>query len=610
MVGPIETLNRSIWVVRHLGLPALARAFAAGSLLGFPLISAFYVERIEGFSSLRPLLAFAIVAAWWGRALLLAKVGRDALRLLWSELPIEADFTSSLRLASVVGIGLSLWGFFLVGASYIDVVAIVLALPLLSLRGMIAPSWIARAAAHRDGGLRGFFRAAGDSSDLRFSGLVCELLLLGAWVLVAGNLLALLAALLMVSRGFLGLDIALVDAFLSPSNTFVVLLIIAAAAAMLEPLRVARSAVVYVHAKVIHDGLDLRRALRLLHDGRAAASALLLLASLLAPASFASAQPGTPTAETTDGHPPDSSAEDEPAAPATMPQGDAPAAATNPTRASELISLPIDHEPEHAIPRNLLPSTTSDEEATRQELRTILERDEYAEVPPLPDQHIGEAFQALIAPLADWFRNWLRSMRPQQLPSVQATPIELPTTLLLLVGGLLLGIGLIALLQIVLRKSSRGLTTDEVESETDPLDLDPEEHLDEASRQAGRGLYRKAIRSLYLAALVNLDRHRLIDLDPAKTNGRYLRELRSAASRKVFRELTRLFDRIWYSEGSVSKSDYLRARELATELGHCLATQATLATHATLATRATLTAQSGLPAQSGPADQAGERSER
>lgn len=77
-------------------------------------------------------------------------------------------------------------------------------------------------------------------------------------------------------------------------------------------------------------------------------------------------------------------------------------------------------------------------------------------------------------------------------------------------------------------------------------EADVESFLDKAIREQK---YRLAIRLYYLAIIKKLAEKGYIHWKKEKTNGQYLRELRKKknAQAKAFREVTRVFERVWYS---------------------------------------------------------------
>jgi hypothetical protein len=83
--------------------------------------------------------------------------------------------------------------------------------------------------------------------------------------------------------------------------------------------------------------------------------------------------------------------------------------------------------------------------------------------------------------------------------------------------------------------------------------------------RAGRG--REAVRTLYLAVLALLHRASLIRLERTRTNGEYLRQLRSRDTLHTpFAGMTNLFEIKWYSENTCEPTDYQACRALAEEI--------------------------------------------
>ncbi len=69
--------------------------------------------------------------------------------------------------------------------------------------------------------------------------------------------------------------------------------------------------------------------------------------------------------------------------------------------------------------------------------------------------------------------------------------------------------------------------------------------------------YALAIRLYYLAIIKELSLSKLIKWKRDKTNRNYLNEIRTTGLFKAFRETTRIFERIWYGEGSLDEPEYL-----------------------------------------------------
>ena len=100
----------------------------------------------------------------------------------------------------------------------------------------------------------------------------------------------------------------------------------------------------------------------------------------------------------------------------------------------------------------------------------------------------------------------------------------------------------------------------------DPRERPPASFLERAAHLAEHGDLREALRALYLATLVALDRRRLIAFDPHRTNWQYLRKMPRGETRDAFRQFTDLFDHKWYGRGDTTRRDYERCRELASAI--------------------------------------------
>lgn len=73
-----------------------------------------------------------------------------------------------------------------------------------------------------------------------------------------------------------------------------------------------------------------------------------------------------------------------------------------------------------------------------------------------------------------------------------------------------------------------------------------------------KGEYMMAVRLHYLWAIKELSSKRLIKWKRDKTNRDYIREMRKTDLNKSFREVTRIFERVWYgTQDTLKQSDYL-----------------------------------------------------
>jgi hypothetical protein len=69
--------------------------------------------------------------------------------------------------------------------------------------------------------------------------------------------------------------------------------------------------------------------------------------------------------------------------------------------------------------------------------------------------------------------------------------------------------------------------------------------------------YALAIRLYYLAIIKAMSLSKLIKWKRDKTNRSYLNEIRSTNLFKPFREVTRIFERVWYGEDKLNENEYL-----------------------------------------------------
>jgi hypothetical protein len=104
-----------------------------------------------------------------------------------------------------------------------------------------------------------------------------------------------------------------------------------------------------------------------------------------------------------------------------------------------------------------------------------------------------------------------------------------------------------------------------------PREQSAEELWQLAAGLAREGRYRAAVRDLYLGVLALLHRQHLLEYQPTRTNGEYLRQVRLAPTsppnlHQPFRTMTRLFEDHWYGERGCAQEDYDACRRLAEEI--------------------------------------------
>jgi hypothetical protein len=224
-------------------------------------------------------------------------------------------------------------------------------------------------------------------------------------------------------------------------------------------------------------------------------------------------------------------------------------------------------EPEPVV----LPALGSDDAATEERVASILSGSEFREFEDARSETRDGANgdESWFSRLLEAIARWLRELdQPGGDSSAASSPMPVPPTWLFVGMAVVLLIAVLIYLGLAWRRETGAsdLLADVLGASQDPRERAPEEHLDEAAQLAAQGLYREAFRSLYLATLVALDRHREIDFDPARTNWHYLRQMGPGARAASFRTFTGLFDRKWYGDENTTQHEYERGRALATAL--------------------------------------------
>lgn len=148
-------------------------------------------------------------------------------------------------------------------------------------------------------------------------------------------------------------------------------------------------------------------------------------------------------------------------------------------------------------------------------------------------------------------------MPSQESPDVPEEAIETASRVFTFIAWGLLGLlalaGLIVAIryaQLKLKKSSRSLDGLMTEAEAQ---LESDEWLELAKAAEQRGDYREAVRCVYLAHLVRLDRARWLELIRSETNWEHARRFQRSSQGRLFNlhPITATFDAAWYGQHPV-----------------------------------------------------------
>lgn len=528
--GPIDLLDAASRCVRSIGIGEVARAWIAGAIPAAVLVFLFYLERVESMRSFRLGAAFLLVIAWCVRAVMLRKVAAVCIAKTAPEIPLQAQSIGNTCLLSIVaGAGLWVWLWILVALAQLSPFACVPFLPVLALRGAVAPSWIARAGAVREDAFGSWGAAVSDTSQSRASGLLAEFLLLVGVLGLGLNLFLISTFVISMGRTYLGLDLALVESFVSFRNDFAIAVLAALSFVLIEPYRAALSALHFVGARARTEGIDLSASIdaAVAHTQirRSAPTVVVLLLS--AWAAFANV-----------------------------------AHAQDPKDPSAGLVVEIGTKPNPGLDPTPAPPTTAEnarDNVVREEVTQILQRSEYQEFQDAEGASFLDELRRRFHQMLDEQAN-----DPPEVHTMTGGGIGLPgAQLFLIVAGVFLVAVLIALFLGRAKTAKPESATALANVALDIREQPPAVFLDEAAQLAAAGKYREALRALYLATLVALDRQRLITFDPHLTNWQYMRQMPRSEARELFGRFTRAFDFKWYGHEATVEADYVACRALA-----------------------------------------------
>lgn len=520
--GPLELLDRALTLLRKGPAARVAGGFLASVPLAVVCLALYHLEVIEGVRSLRPLFAALLVLAFVVRALALSALAQLLVLDLRPSLPLPDRSAARARVCSIAALaalGLWAWLWPLAWLAQLSPFALISLVPLLALRGGVAPSWLARARCSAEGGMRAFHLAAEDAAGLRATLVFVELAILTGTLGLFANLYALTAFGLLMSSSLLGLDVAFVTAFLSADNEFVVYAVLALSLILFEPVRAAVAACVFADARGRKDGADLH----------AAVDALLA-----------------------DAEPPGSAG--------SGPRRERPLAARVGSAIVLLSLVCASARADAPAEGGPVVVAAESDEAVRAMAEQILARPEFAE--------FGRAdSRSLESWLRELLERWLGTAAEQD--DSDTPRVELPAVSPWLV---MLGVAFAVLCVLAVVLWDRGSHADAQSARAPRSDAEGgaiaqvSESLSDARALAAAGDFGGALRALYASTLTALDRSGRIQLDPAKTNGQYLRALPVGPLRERFGAFTQLFDRSWYGRQLASRDDYERGLALAEQI--------------------------------------------
>ena len=194
---PLELLDGAWLAVRRAALLRCCARWRAGAPLALLVLALYYFERVEGVRSLRPLFALLLVLGYGVARAAAVRGGARATRSRSGRAcPCRCRRrarSTCCSTAGVAGVGLWVWLWPLALLALLSPWAVAAVLPLLALRGAVAPSWLARARCARERGLAAFGQALDDTSGMRGAFLIVELLALFGMIGLFANLYALVS---------------------------------------------------------------------------------------------------------------------------------------------------------------------------------------------------------------------------------------------------------------------------------------------------------------------------------------------------------------------------------------------------------------------------------
>jgi hypothetical protein len=508
--GPVLLLDESLLVLRRAAPAQLVRGWSASAPLAVLVLSLYYLERIEGIHAPLAVYAVALTLAFAVRFALLSQLAREFVSAAQPSLPLTAAAPARSRLfssAAVSGFGLWLWAWPFLLLGRISMFAVLAAVPIVALRGAVAPSFLARAACAPESGFSAWVRALEDNRGARAIMLGLELAVSLCLLVLFVNVYALGATVLLLANSVLGLDVSFVAAFLAPDNEFLLLLLLGLCWLALEPLRAAVSALAFSEARGRNEGADLHAAIDALDAGTAA-----------------------------------------------------PATRSGARTIAVCVFVLASASAAHAAPA-LVDRASAADEGVRRRVQQILRRGEFHEWSDDQGPHTW---------FADWLDRLFgqHSESDTNLPSAPRFSVRVPAALV--IGLSLILLALVVWFVSSEARRAKGRPPIVTASGPPPPSASrpppSPEQLARASELADAGAYDEAVRLLYGGTLALLARAALIFLERSRTNGHYVRALPAGPLREQLAQLTAMFERSWYGKQAATQADYVEAERCVQQL--------------------------------------------
>lgn len=515
-------LDRALELTRRQPPRELARAALPGLCIAWLVVSLYALERVEGIRSLRPVFAVALVAACLFRNLTLSQwSGRRVADMLSEDEPPRAAF--SLKLGAALWMGFSLWISLwpVVAALRLEIWLLAATIPLFCLRKALAPSFLPAFDRSLEPSATCSLKAAiRHAAGRRAQAMLCEFFLICGAIGLTFNLGASLVLSLSLAQQSFGLELTLLQAFLSPDNEFGLLCLACLVWALFEPLRASVAAVLFAETESALSGLELRRMVeRALTRTKGPVLPLLCCAALSLTLPYS--------------------------ADAQVPAPSLPGA--------HMETTPCEPECEALRQRDAF---------WTERVHFILRSPAFLEFPDEPWAR-REPQRSPSSTLDGYLRQLAGTTEDD---SAHEAPTWLPplvTFALLFLGAFLA----LSLMRLAFRRSFLATSTPAARpTRTEPAAQASALEVLCAALEQLEQKPAQALSLLYLAALLGLAERDLVTFSRAHTAGAYLRQLSLHAEGALLSELTQRFEAIFYGDSAIAPHELARCAELAQRL--------------------------------------------